>query len=254
MKSRGYLTLIISLFLSLLLLGVLTYGIVLANKHGARALDRVISPVALSVVLTDTVTSADLAAIEKLIRAQKEVDRVLYVSSADAQQEFSRALGMKPQMDIGLPASFEVYYHGGSAAAGRLLTAFSSQRAVRETLCDPSLASARQRLIDQITKVVKIVIGALGVVILVLLFVIVWAWVQRNKKMVAIVPSALIAGVAAGVSSAVVLIALDQYLYALMPTLALDLGVSLLLGSLMVMGGVAVAVLFSYMSIKSQKQ
>ncbi|MEG1037517.1 MAG: permease-like cell division protein FtsX [Mucinivorans sp.] len=253
MRNKGYITLIVSLWLALLLLGAMGYGALLAHKNGRAVIDQVAGCVAMSVVVDDSLTAAEISTLEKNITACAEVDSVVFVNSVQASKEFSAAIGVEPAMGITLPRSFDVYYRGGSTVAGRLIARFAAQKGVKDVVCDPLLASSREKLIDRITMIAQSIAGAVALAVVVMLYIIVGAWVRRNIGAGAVVTRALMAGVGAGMLAGVAIVAMDEYLMSLDGGLSLGSELSLVVGSSVVIAGSVVAVLFSYMSIKSQK-
>lgn len=252
MKIRGYKTLAVGFSLVLVLAGLLSYGVAVAERESGAFLDRVSGAVCMSVVVSDSLGEAQRGDMRRTIEAMDEVIRVEFTDTTAARTEFAAVIGgHMPQMGVTLPSSFEVYYAGGSKATARLVSRFSSMRGVRDVVYDPSLARDRDSLERSVTVAARVVFGGVGLVLLALLYFVVSMWVGRNAHRSDLVALAVRAAVVAGVAAGVVIVVFDQYLASTMTAFALGLPLALLVGSVVLLFGVAVAALFGFISIKS---
>lgn len=252
MKIRGYKTLTVGFSLVLVLAGLLAYGTMVAERESGAFFDRTSGAVRMSVVVKDSLGEVQRGDMRRAIEAMDEVIRVEFTDTTAARAEFTAALGGHiPQLGVTLPASFEVYYSGGGKATARLVSRFSSMSGVRDVVYDPSLARDRDSLERSVTVAARVVFGGVGLVLLALLYFVVSMWVGRNAHRGDLVALAVRAAVVAGVAAGVVLVVFDQYLASTMPAFALGLSLALLVGSVVLLFGVAVAALFGFISIKS---
>lgn len=252
MKIKGYKTLSVGFSLVLVLAGLLSYGVAVAERESGAFLDRVSGAVCMSVVVSDSLGETQRGDMRRAIEAMDEVERVEFTDTTAARAEFAAALGgHMPQMGVTLPPSFEVYYAGGGKVTARLVSRFSSMSGVRDVVYDPSLARDRDSLERSVTVAARVVFGGVGLVLLVLLYFVVSMWVGGNVHRGDLIALAVRASVVAGVVAGVVIVAFDQYLASAMPALALGGSLALLIGSVVLLAGVAVAALFGFISIKS---
>lgn len=252
MRNRVSATIVVSLTLCLLLFGVVGYAFVVGREQGRKALDSTMGEVRLSLMVADSLSEEGRGELERLVMANAEVERTVFISKDEARAEFERSIGHKMKMGVDLPSSIEVCYRGGSAVTARLLSRFTQFEGVREVVCDPSIATRRDTLENSLLLVTIILTTFVGLVVLVLLYFVVGAWVrewQADRR--SLIRASLNAGAIAGVVGGALLFLAGQYFEAEMPSLALGVSRVMLVVSMMVVGGVVLSTLFTYMSIKT---
>ena len=222
----------------------------IAQRWGDEWLDRTMGGQHLSVLLVDSVTVDQIAAIEHTAAQTAaetpglELEGVVRLSSDEAARQFGRTTGHSIQ-GIRLPASVEVSFAGDAAAAARLKERIAMRVGVREVVDDTEALKARGRLEQGVGRASVWAAAALGLAALVLLYGAALGWVLAQVQAgegAQVVRRAFNLGAGVGAAWAVVVAVGDAAASSIGVPWALGLDGSLWTASWAVVGGAAAAV------------
>lgn len=117
--SLGYIAVVVSLTLVMMILGLA--GSLMVGVRQAK--ESVAANIGFSIILSDSLTKADRAEIEKRLAKESNVKKWSFLSKEDAAQEFEKATGVefrKSLPDNPIPASYELTLRGDSLSGAAL--------------------------------------------------------------------------------------------------------------------------------------